>query len=50
MEVTYTTKEFMDFLIRYEARLEGGKARSDDSAVLEGRVYDPGAAGRARMS
>jgi biopolymer transport protein ExbB/TolQ len=52
MEVTYTTKEFMDFLIKYEARLEGGKGRSDEAAMLESgsRVYDPAAAERARMS
>jgi biopolymer transport protein ExbB/TolQ len=37
MEVNYTTKEFMDFLIRYEARLESGKAvgRGGDAALLE---------------
>src|ERR671919_146497 len=36
MEVTYTTKEFMDFLIRFEARLEGKHlSRGGDTAMLE---------------
>jgi len=53
MEVTYTTKEFMDFLIRYEARLEG-KAISGgrgDAAMLESGTRPVGAqaaADRAR--
>jgi hypothetical protein len=52
MEVTYTTKEFMDFLIRYEARLESKHLhRSGDAAMLESgsRVATPAtAAERAR--
>lgn len=52
MEVTYTTKEFMDFLIRYEARLSGGQLGADTTtAMLEGsRVADAAAVERARMS
>ena len=52
MEVTYTTKEFMDFLIRYEARLEGkALGRSGDAAMLESGTRPVGAqaaADRAR--
>lgn len=55
MEVNYTTKEFMDFLIRYEARLESQHSlgRGGDAAMLEsGRsaVGAQAAADRARMS
>ena len=54
MEVTYTTKEFMDFLIRYESRLEGKTSGGrGDAALLEGGtrpVGAQGAADRARMS
>jgi biopolymer transport protein ExbB/TolQ len=49
MEMTYATKEFMDFLLKYEARLSQGR----DSAVgvLEAHSsHDPAAAARARMS
>jgi biopolymer transport protein ExbB len=35
MEITYATKEFMDFLLRYEARLTGGKGSS--VVEMEGR-------------
>jgi biopolymer transport protein ExbB/biopolymer transport protein TolQ len=34
MEVTYTTKEFMDFLIRYEARLSGGQLGRDTATAM----------------
>jgi biopolymer transport protein ExbB len=53
MEVTYTTKEFMDFLIRYEARLEGSAHGRSDAGMLEGGTKPVGAqaaADRARMS
>ena len=52
MEVTYTTKEFMDFLIRYEARLEGKLAKGGDAAMLESGTRPVGAqaaADRARI-
>ncbi|HUP88993.1 MAG TPA: MotA/TolQ/ExbB proton channel family protein, partial [Longimicrobiales bacterium] len=43
MEVTYTTKEFMDFLIRYEARLGGQLGRdTNTAAMLEGGSRVPG--------
>jgi biopolymer transport protein ExbB len=50
MEVTYTTKEFMDFLIRYEARLESKALHRGDTAMLESgsRVATPAASERAR--
>jgi hypothetical protein len=53
MEVTYTTKEFMDFLIRYEARLENKHlGRPSEAAMLESGTRPVGAqaaADRARM-
>lgn len=55
MEVTYTTKEFMDFLIRYEAGLEARLGKSGDAAMLESGASahagsDAKAGDRARMS
>jgi hypothetical protein len=44
MEVTYTTKEFMDFLIRYEAGLEARLGKSGDAAMLESGGSRVGAA------
>lgn len=54
MEVNYTTKEFMDFLIRYEAQLGSGKqvGRGGNAAMLESgknAVGAQAAADRARM-
>lgn len=52
MEVTYTTKEFMDFLIRYEARLSGGQLGHDTSAAMletGSRVSDAAAIERSKM-
>jgi hypothetical protein len=48
MEVTYATKEFMDFLLKYEARLSAG---GTNVGVLEtSTAHDAAAAARARMS
>lgn len=44
MEMTYVTKEFMDFLLKYEARLGGSAV-----GTLE-RGHDAAAAARTRMS
>src|SRR5262245_19928785 len=56
MEMTYATKEFMDFLLKYEARLNaggprppGGRSQDSSVGVLE-RGHDPAPAVRARMS
>src|SRR5262245_40475728 len=57
MEMTYATKEFMDFLLKYEARLNqgggprppGGRSQDSSVGVLE-RGHDPATAVRARMS
>jgi biopolymer transport protein ExbB len=35
MEITYATKEFMDFLLRYEARLEAKLGRGGDVVAME---------------
>lgn len=45
MEVTYATKEFMDFLLKFEARLGG----SGNVGALD-RGHDAAAAARSRMS
>lgn len=53
MEITYTTKEFVDFLIRYEARLKHGAGDREEemAAVLDSsNIPDPAATARARMS
>jgi biopolymer transport protein ExbB len=53
MEITYATKEFVDFLLRYEARLQGGKVgRGDSSSLLmEGSGASAAeSSARARMS
>ena len=52
MEVTYATKEFMDFLLKYEARLSSGLGGDTNVGVLESRstAADTAAAARARMS
>jgi biopolymer transport protein ExbB/biopolymer transport protein TolQ len=52
MEVNYTTKEFMDFLIRYEAGLENKALNRGNTAMLESgknAVGAQAAADRARM-
>ena len=60
MEITYATKEFIDFLLRYEARLKtratAAAGGADDAAeeaavaVLDGALNRGVAAARARMS
>jgi biopolymer transport protein ExbB/TolQ len=56
MEMTYATKEFMDFLLKYEARLNSGGprgpggGRQDSSVGVLERGHDPATAVRARMS
>ncbi|MBI4544298.1 MAG: MotA/TolQ/ExbB proton channel family protein [Gemmatimonadetes bacterium] len=50
MEITYATKEFMDFLHRYEARMHAGAAAEAVALSLEGAAEDPAALSRARMS
>src|SRR5687768_3819460 len=52
MEVTYATKEFMDFLLKYEARLsQGPGGGATNVGVLESRSVsgDAANAARARM-
>jgi biopolymer transport protein ExbB/biopolymer transport protein TolQ len=60
MEITYATKEFIDFLLRYESRLKaglkGGGAESSDEAdeaavaMLDGAMQRSATAARNRMS
>jgi biopolymer transport protein ExbB/biopolymer transport protein TolQ len=51
MEVTYATKEFVDFLLRYESRLHNSVGSSSDriATLMEGG-NDPAAVARSRMS
>jgi biopolymer transport protein ExbB len=50
MEITYATKEFVDFLFRYEARLHKsvGKASEAISTLMESSASTPDAAALAR--
>ena len=52
MEVTYATKEFMDFLLKYEARLSSGMGSDTNTAILEraSATDAAAAAARSRMS
>jgi biopolymer transport protein ExbB len=51
MEVTYATKEFMDFLLKYEARLSAGMGRDGNVGMLERAPAEAAAtAARSRMS
>ncbi len=52
MEITYATKEFVDFLLRYDVRLkkQAGKASESITTLMEGGAQDPAAVARARMS
>ena len=51
MEVTYATKEFMDFLLKYEARLSHGGTDSNVGMLESASARDSAAATtRARMS
>jgi biopolymer transport protein ExbB/biopolymer transport protein TolQ len=52
MEITYATKEFVDFLLRYEARLHktSGKSSEAISTLMESTTSDQAALARSRMS
>jgi len=52
MEITYATKEFVDFLLRYEARLHktAGKSSEAISTLMESTTPDAAAMARSRMS
>jgi biopolymer transport protein ExbB/biopolymer transport protein TolQ len=59
MEITYATKEFMDFLLKYEARLRSGGAKGAESsdeadeaamAILDSAMQRGQQAARSRMS
>ena len=53
MEITYATKEFMDFLLKYEARLtQGALGKETNVGLMEthSASADAAAAARARMS
>ncbi len=52
MEITYATKEFVDFLLRYEARLHKTAGKSSDaiSTLMESSTPDQAALARSRMS
>jgi biopolymer transport protein ExbB len=54
MEITYATKEFVDFLLRYEARLTKGQVgrggRDSEALLMESSTPDAAATARARMS
>jgi biopolymer transport protein ExbB len=52
MEITYATKEFMDFLLKYEARLSQGRGGDSNVGMMEGLAHGAGAAttARSRMS
>lgn len=52
MEITYATKEFVDFLLRYEARLHktAGKSSEAISTLMESSTPDAAALARSRMS
>ena len=52
MEITYATKEFVDFLLRYEARLHktAGKGSEAISTLMESSSPDQAALARSRMS
>ena len=52
MEITYATKEFMDFLLKYEARLSTGLGKETNVGMMEhhSSAADAAASARARMS
>jgi len=52
MEITYATKEFVDFLLRYEARLHktAGKSSEAISTLMESSTPDQASMARSRMS
>jgi biopolymer transport protein ExbB len=52
MEITYATKEFMDFLLKYEARLNQGRGGESNVGMMEGLSHGASAAttARSRMS
>lgn len=53
MEITYATKEFVDFLLRYEARLKHGqvgRGRDSDALLMESHTPDAAETARSRMS
>ncbi|HET9983856.1 MAG TPA: MotA/TolQ/ExbB proton channel family protein [Longimicrobiales bacterium] len=51
MEITYATKEFVDFLLRYEARLHQSVGKASESiTTLMDSANDPAAMARSRMS
>ncbi len=54
MEITYATKEFVDFLLRYEHRLKQGQVgrgnRDSEALLMESSTPDAAATARARMS
>ena len=52
MEITYATKEFMDFLLKYEARLSTGLGKETNVGMMEhhSAAADAAASARARMS
>ena len=50
MEITYATKEFMDFLLKYEARLSQGLGKETNVGLMEAHSASGDAAAAARSS